>query len=134
MADANDPEQLKQACGLCAINQLRDIGVSSVKIVGRADVSVEVAQDISMIKNCFDLLKNKLGISLKHGDIVICTHGKEIERKHYNFENMSELPEKMHSELKELMKRSSYTFGQVMFYSDARLADLDEKRTKNMSL
>ena len=85
-------------------------------------------------ENCFDLIRNKLGIALSHGDIVVCTHGNEIRRCKYSPENISELFGSLHAELKEMMKRGAYSFGNVMFYSDARLADLDEKRTKNMSL
>ena len=33
-----------------------------------------------------------------------------------------------------MVKRGSYSFGNVMFYSDARLADLDENRSRNMTL
>ncbi len=85
-------------------------------------------------ENCFDLIRNKLGISLNHGDIVVCSHGNEIRRCKYSPENISELFGELHAELKEMMKRGAYSFGNVMFYSDARLADLDEKRSRNMTL
>ncbi len=47
---------------------------------------------------------------------------------------MDKLPEIINEELKELTKRRMYTFGSILFYSDARLADLNEKHRKNMTL
>lgn len=41
---------LKKACGLCSIPKLCDIGIKSVKIVGRADNSVSIIDDIRNVK------------------------------------------------------------------------------------
>ncbi len=41
---------LKKACGLCAVDKLMEIGISSVKIVGRADDPASVCQDIRRVR------------------------------------------------------------------------------------
>ena len=53
---------------------IKQIGFSAVAFVG---------------ENCFDLIRNKLGIALSHGDIVVCAHGNEIKRCRYSPENIS---------------------------------------------
>lgn len=44
----------KQACGLCAVDDLLQMGVSSVKIVGRADAPDAVAADIQQVRELID--------------------------------------------------------------------------------
>lgn len=44
----------KQACGLCAIDGLARIGISSLKIVGRADRAEAVAADIRQVRILLD--------------------------------------------------------------------------------
>jgi len=41
----------KKACGLCAVDKLMEIGISSVKIVGRADDPASVSQDIRRVRD-----------------------------------------------------------------------------------
>ncbi len=84
--------------------------------------------------NCYDMLRNKLGIKLSDGGIVICSHKAELARYQYDAENMDKLLNDITTELKELTKRGEYHFGNVLFYSDARLSDLSEKLNRNMSL
>jgi len=44
----------KQACGLCAIDALIEMGISSVKIVGRADNPASVCEDIRRVRALID--------------------------------------------------------------------------------
>lgn len=44
----------KQACGLCAIDALAGAGISSLKIVGRADHAANVAEDIRQVRALLD--------------------------------------------------------------------------------
>ena len=42
------------ACGLCAVKKLRNAGVSSLKIVGRADKKQELLRDITVLRRLLD--------------------------------------------------------------------------------
>ena len=44
----------KRACGLCAVDNLLQMGISSVKIVGRADAPDVVAADIQQVRALID--------------------------------------------------------------------------------
>lgn len=44
----------KKACGLCAIQHFQDIGVGSVKIVGRADDKGGIENDVRMVRAIID--------------------------------------------------------------------------------
>lgn len=44
----------KKACGLCYVKKLQDIGVATVKVVGRADAEMEVLNDIRSIKKLIE--------------------------------------------------------------------------------
>lgn len=45
---------LKQACGLCSIAELMDIGIRSVKIVGRAENQISIIDDIKKVRKIID--------------------------------------------------------------------------------
>lgn len=49
----------KKACGLCYINELMSIGVSTVKVVGRADDEKAVIEDIKLIRKIVDNYNKK---------------------------------------------------------------------------
>jgi len=85
-------------------------------------------------ENCFGLLKNKLGINLSANEIIVLDNGNELERLHYSDRNMENVYLKLKSGLRDMLKRSSFTYGDILFYSDARLADLRERRHENISL
>lgn len=42
------------ACGLCQVDAFREMGICSLKIVGRADNTDEVVQDIALLKRLID--------------------------------------------------------------------------------
>lgn len=41
----------KQACGLCSINRFKEMGIASVKIVGRADNGASIIRDIQTVSS-----------------------------------------------------------------------------------
>lgn len=85
-------------------------------------------------EKCFELIRNVFGITFDRGDIVTCVHGKEILRRRFTKDKTPEFTDTVNAELTELMKRRMYTFGGVMFYSDARIAELEGQHNKNSSL
>jgi len=48
----------KEHCGVCAIPELRDAGVSALKIVGRARPTEEKINNVVLIKECLNILDN----------------------------------------------------------------------------
>ncbi len=44
----------KEACGLCAVDELMEMGIASVKIVGRADFASSVSKDIRRVRTLID--------------------------------------------------------------------------------
>lgn len=46
----------KAACGICAIKRFHDMGIKSVKIVGRADAAEQVEKDIQMVKRTIEAI------------------------------------------------------------------------------
>lgn len=85
-------------------------------------------------ENCFGLLKNKLGINIAANEIIVLDNGREIERLHYSEQAIENIYKRLKTELRDMLKRSSFTYGDVLFYSEARLADLRERRHENISL
>lgn len=85
-------------------------------------------------ENCFGLLKNKLGISIAANEIIVLDNGRERERLHYSEPTIENIYKRLKIELRDMLKRSAFTYGEVLFYSDARLADLRERRHENISL
>ena len=50
----------KRACGLCSLYRLIELGVTAVKIVGRADNPSELINDIYLVKQSIDLAQRCL--------------------------------------------------------------------------
>ncbi|HAJ96995.1 MAG TPA: hypothetical protein DCO72_04600 [Ruminococcus sp.] len=80
-------------------------------------------------------LKNKFRIDLHSGDIAIYSHLQESER--YAYEQYRDDMEQFCKTLRKMIhlmpKRCSYSFGDVVFHSDARIAELREKRHESNS-
>ena len=85
-------------------------------------------------EKCFSLLQNKLGINVSENEVIILTHGNESERLSYSTAAIENISDRLKNELRAMLKRSHFTYGDVLFYSDARLADLREQRHENISL
>ncbi|MBQ8962091.1 MAG: hypothetical protein IJ071_12915 [Ruminococcus sp.] len=85
-------------------------------------------------ESCFGALKNKLGISLSEGEILVISGGHETERLRYLDADMEQLGLRLKTELRNMLKRLPFRYGDVLFYSDARLADLRERRHESLSL
>ena len=84
--------------------------------------------------NCFGLLKNKLGIDISANEIIVLDNGREIERLHYTSPTIEKIYKRLKTELRDMLKRSAFSYGDILFYSDARIADLRERRHENISL
>lgn len=53
------PRQLLNHCGACSLYKLNDIGVRSVKIVGRENPTTKKIRDVAFLKNMLYLIKTK---------------------------------------------------------------------------
>ena len=85
-------------------------------------------------EKCLPAMKKKFDVDIKTGEIIIYSQHTETDRKSYDAHNMINLKYNVRDELRNMLKRSSFTFGNILFYSDARLADFREKRHENISL
>ncbi len=84
--------------------------------------------------NCFEAIKNKLGISITSNEIIVLSNKEEVERVRYSDKTVSSLYNRLKNELRDMLKRSSFAYGNILFYSDARLTELRERRHHNISL
>ena len=84
----------------------------------------------------FKQLYNKTHISVKHGDILIISHQEAIECHSYSqySDDMPSYSRSLRSNIIEMQKRSLYNFGDVLFYSDAKLKEYHTKRHQTDSL
>lgn len=87
-------------------------------------------------ENYFKHIENKTHIAISHGTVLICPHQNTTER--YLYEQYQNDLEGFYFQLRatviEMQKRGSYSFGNVLFYSDAKLKEFHVKRHQNTSL
>ncbi len=90
----------------------------------------------SIHKNCWKYINAKQSFTLKGGDFIVYAHGKVIEQ--HTYAELSNRWESYYRELKKeitaMPKHSSYDYGTVVFYSDARILEIREKKKQNISL
>ncbi len=84
----------------------------------------------------FRQIENKVHISIEHGDILLITKHENLERFTYEqYRNdMQSFYYKLKKNVIEMQKRSSYSFGTVLFYSDAKLKEYKLQRYQTNSL
>ena len=84
----------------------------------------------------FRTLENKMQLSLKYGDIIVVRNKKEIERFGYDSyrKNMKDFFKSLRFDVSAMPKRKQYHFGNVLFYSDAKLKEYHTKRHETNSL
>lgn len=84
----------------------------------------------------FRTLENKMQLSLKYGDIIVVRNKKEIERFSYDSyrKNMKDFFKSLRFDVSAMPKRKQYHFGNVLFYSDAKLKEYHTKRHETNSL
>lgn len=84
----------------------------------------------------FKQIGNRLGTVVEHGDIIVIS-GKQIsERHHYSSysSDMEAFYKSFRAAVIDMSKRSAYSFGEVLFYSDAKLKEYHTKRHQTDSL
>ena len=82
----------------------------------------------------FSTFRNKTGIEIGFNEVIVFLQGNETERLCYTSATMESIAERLKNDLRNMLKRSSFSYGDILFYSDARLADLREQRHENISL
>lgn len=85
-------------------------------------------------KKHFSTFCNKTGINIGFNEVIVFLQGNETERLCYTPATMECIAERLKNDLRNMLKRSSFSYGNILFYSDARLADLREKHHENLSL
>lgn len=84
----------------------------------------------------FKQIHNKAHISVKCGDILIIQHQESVECYTYNqySNDISAFSRRIRAIAIEMQKRALYNFGDVLFYSDAKLKEYRTKRHQTDSL
>lgn len=84
----------------------------------------------------FKQIGNRLGTVVEHGDIIVIS-GKQISERHRYSSYSSDMEafyESFRTAVIDMSKRSAYSFGEVLFYSDAKLKEYHTKRHQTDSL
>ena len=81
-------------------------------------------------------IENKVHFSVKYGDVIIIPHLQPSEHYYYSqySEDMKTFFYMLRENVIEMQKRSSYYFGEVMFYSKAKLKEYHTQRHQTSSL
>ncbi|MBR2304960.1 MAG: hypothetical protein IJ871_07455 [Ruminococcus sp.] len=84
----------------------------------------------------FKQIGNRLGTVVEHGDIIVIS-GKQISERHRYSSYSSDMEafyKTFRTAVIDMSKRSAYSFGEVLFYSDAKLKEYHTKRHQTDSL
>lgn len=117
----------------CEVEKIRPETIDYQKI---AESLVGFAVVCKVEENCFKMLNNKLSIDISNGDVLLCNHGQVFdEYKFKAFEKcLKEFTRKIKDIIKAFPKGNPYSFGEILFVSDARLLEIEEKRNANLTL
>jgi len=84
----------------------------------------------------FKSIENKAHLAIDHGDILLITKQEAVEKIAYGqYQNdMQGFFHTLKKDVISMQKRSAYSFGNVLFYSDAKLKEYKTKRHQTSSL
>ena len=84
----------------------------------------------------FKPIENKTHITIDYGGILLITKQEAVQQFTYEqyCEDIQSFLKPLKKEVVALQKRSSYSFGNVLFYSDAKLKEYRTKRHQTSSL
>ncbi|MBE6843032.1 MAG: hypothetical protein E7510_09430 [Ruminococcus sp.] len=101
-----------------------------------ARVLVGFAVVVFVDEKYFKQIEKKIQSEFDYGDIVIIRRKSIIERFSYSDYNsdMKVFFSKLRSDIISMPKRKNYTFGEVLFYSDAKIEDYRGRRNETTSL
>lgn len=85
---------------------------------------------------CLEEFSRKYKLALQEGDMLILRHGSTAERYPYAqyARDMDGFSRQRKQELRQMLKRGAFTFGRILFHSDARLAVLQDSQQETLSL
>lgn len=87
-------------------------------------------------EQCVEFIGKKYDRDLKYGDIIIVANG-EVSRK-YGYDrycaDFEGFRQKLRTIIYSLPKRRTFRFGTTAFHTDARLIEIEEKRSETLSL
>lgn len=85
---------------------------------------------------CLEEFSCKYKLALQEGDMLILRHGSTAERYSYAqyARDMDGFSRQRKQELRQMLKRGAFTFGRILFHSDARLAVLQDSQQETLSL
>ena len=127
-AKEKPPTTVKKACVQTKLPVL-DYSELSRSLIGFAIV-------VFVDEKYFRPLENKIHIAIDYGDILLITKQEAVLQFTYEqyCEDIQGFLKPLKKEVIALQKRSSYSFGDVLFYSDAKLKEYRTKRHQTSSL
>lgn len=85
-------------------------------------------------ESSFKWIKNKFGISMKSGNIIILNGKTSVPYEYDQYKNkLKQFQKELQSDIKSIQKRRQIKFGSILFSSDARLLEIEEKRNEDIS-
>ena len=82
------------------------------------------------------VLNNKLGTSLNAGDVSVLMHGTSYETVHYSdyINDVGRLRSRLKYEVREMLKNASFSYGQIIFGTDAMIKQIENRKKQGMTL
>ena len=87
-------------------------------------------------EKCISMINNKLGTDLKSGDVCVMMHGAVSENVHFSdfSADPDALRHRLKYEVRAMLKGAAFTYGEILFGTDAKILETTENKTENMTL
>ena len=87
-------------------------------------------------EKCISMLNNKLGTDLLPGDVCVMMHGVAAENVHYSefSGDPDALRHRLKYEVRTMLKGAAFSYGEILFGTDAKILETTENKTENMTL
>lgn len=86
-------------------------------------------------EQCIEQINRKIGTELQAGGIAIISCGEVISKySNFDFENrLDDFRQELYKIIVSLPKKRRFSFGNIAFHTDARLLEIEEKRSETLS-
>lgn len=87
-------------------------------------------------EKCLSIVNNKLGFGFNAGDVIVMMHGVVSETvKFSDFKNDPDvLRKRLKKEVRMMLKGAAFSYGTIVFGTDARILGMSRKEQENMTL
>lgn len=127
MPERNIPERIDEKE---SVVELENIDYSLI-----AHYSLGYAHVCFVSEQCIDLIRRKLSNNLNEGDIAVIYGGEIIKKYSYSSycEEMICFQNELRQMITTLPKGRAFKYGKISFHTDARLLEIEEKRSESLN-